>query len=379
MDVRVIQAIGDVAPAAWNGLRGTDNPFLRHEFLHALEQHGCVHPDNGWQPFHLLLYDADRLLAASPMYLKGHSWGEFVFDWSWADAHARRGLPYYPKLVAAVPYSPVTGPRILLAEGVDAAAAAAALGAAARELALNNGLSSVHWLFPQIEQAEHLVASGYALRTGYQFHWSNTGYASFDDFLGAFSSKKRKNVRQERARVRESGIDFVALHGAEVSRQQWKVFDDFYRRTFHAHGNVPVLNAAFLQDVAAALSDRLLLVLGRHRGDTVAGALFLRSSDTLYGRYWGSSIELSGLHFETCYYQGIDYCIRHGLTRFEPGAQGEHKVARGFLPARTQSAHWLRDNVLRHAVDDFLRRERAHVDAYLDEMHARSPYRTSDS
>lgn len=378
MQVRVVQRLAEVAPALWNSLEGTDNPFLRHEFLNALEAHGCVQPDTGWQPAHLLLEDSGRLLAAAPAYLKGHSWGEFVFDWSWAEAHARSGLPYYPKLIVAAPYSPVTGPRILLAPGVAADTAVPILAHAARQLVNDNGFSSAHWLFPDATLAEQLQDEGYVLRTGCQFHWVNQGYRDFDDFLSAFSSKKRKNLRQERRRVEEAGVKFDWLHGGEIGDHDWASFERFYRRTFLAYGNEPVFDAAFFRALGEGLGERLLLVLARLGGETIAGALFLRSTDTLYGRYWGSTVELSGLHFETCYYQGIDYCIRHGLTRFEPGAQGEHKVARGFLPTPTRSAHWIRALRLRRAIEDFLGRERQHLEGYMEDLRVRSPFRRED-
>ncbi|NLO79713.1 MAG: N-acetyltransferase [Xanthomonadaceae bacterium] len=375
MNIRVIQNLNEIEPAAWNRLQGTDNPFLRHEFLHAFETHRCIHPGNGWQPFHLLLEDGGRILAAAPAYLKGHSWGEFVFDFSWADAHAQRGPPYYPKLIFGVPYSPATGPRVLSAPELSTATAAAALADAARQLLSEHALSSAHWLFPTAEQARLLAESGYMLRHGCQFHWENRGYRDFDDFLAALSAKKRKNLRQERRRVREAGIEFEWLHGTDASSTDWLTFERFYRDTFLAYGNVPILNASFFQDVGRHLGDRVLLVLARQRGRTVAGALFLRSSDTLYGRYWGSSIALSGLHFETCYYQGIEYCIRHGLQRFEPGAQGEHKVARGFLPSRTYSAHWIKDPQLQRVIAAFLQREKPQVAAYMEYMSRQSPFR----
>lgn len=375
MKVTVVQRLADIPAAEWNGLQGTDNPFLRHEFLAALESHDCVSPENGWQSFHLLLIDGGRLRAAAPAYIKGHSWGEFVFDWSWADAHARRGLPYYPKLVVAVPYSPVPGPRLLIADEADPVIAAKALGQAATQIADEYELSSAHWLFTEDALTGQLQDNGYLHRMGYQFHWTNNGYQDFDHYLSTFASKKRKNVRQERERVRAAGIQFQWLPGDAVDDAQWRIFERFYRITFHEHGNVPVMSAGFFRDIGRRLGDRVLLLLAFHRGEAVAGALFLRSSDTLYGRYWGSIVELSGLHFETCYYQGIDYCIRHGLQRFEPGAQGEHKVARGFLPVATHSVHWLRDDMLRGAVAGFLDRERQQVDAYMADVRRHSPFR----
>lgn len=375
MDIRILQRLADIPPSAWNGLRGTDNPFLRHEFLHALEAHGCAQSRSGWQPFHLLLQQGERLLAAAPAYLKAHSWGEFVFDFSWADAHARRGLAYYPKLVVGVPYSPVTGPRVLVAPGESVKEATSTLAQAVRRLVTEQGLSSAHWLFPDGGLADQLQAEGYQRRTGCQFHWENQGYGEFQDFLAALNSKKRKNVRQERRRVEEAGIRFLWLHGPEISGADWLLFERFYRDTFLAHGNVPVLNAGFFRAIGQGLGDRVLLVLAQHRQETVAGALFLRSADTLYGRYWGSSVDLDGLHFETCYYQGIEYCIQQRLRYFEPGAQGEHKVARGFLPQATHSVHWIEDPTLRRVIADFLQRERVHISAYMQDMVERSPYR----
>lgn len=375
MNIKILHSLGDIEPHLWNALQGTGNPFLRYEFLHALESHDCIQPETGWQPFHLLLYQDQQLLAAAPAYLKGHSWGEFVFDWSWADAHEQRGLAYYPKLIIASPYSPVTGPRVLTAEGVDKNMAISMLAQAARQLVDDNGFSSAHWLFPDEDLANALQAEEYDLRMGCQFHWVNRNYRDFDDFLAGFTSKKRKNLRQERRRVHAAGIEFTWLHGDEASQADWLKFEQFYRDTVLAHGNVAVLNAGFFSEIGTRLGDRVLLIQAKQAGDVVAGALCLRSDDTLYGRYWGSEIELSGLHFETCYYQGIEYCIQHGLARFEPGAQGEHKVARGFMPTPTHSAHWVRNTPLRQAIANFLESERTHVEAYMEHMAALGPYR----
>lgn len=377
MNIKILHDLGKIEPQLWNSLEGTDNPFLRHEFLHALESQGCIHPENGWQPFHLLLYQEQRLLAAAPAYLKGHSWGEFVFDWSWANAHEQHGLNYYPKLIIAAPYSPVTGPRALTATGTDRELSVSLLAQAARQLVTDNEFSSVHWLFPKQELATALQAEEYSLRVGCQFHWTNQDYGDFDDFLARFTSKKRKNLRQERRRVQEAGFEFDWLHGDEAQEADWLKFEQFYRDTVLAHGNVPILNAGFFSEIGKRLGDRVLLIQAKQQGEVVAGALCLRSDDTLYGRYWGSQVEQTGLHFETCYYQGIDYCIQHGIARFEPGAQGEHKVARGFMPTMTHSAHWIRNTALRQAIGDFLDREHAHVEAYMRHMTAQGPYRQS--
>lgn len=378
MRLEVKHGISDISAQEWNALAGADQPFLRHEFLAALEEHRCVHPDTGWLPWHLTLYDGDRLAAVAPAYLKGHSWGEFVFDWAWADAYERRGLTYYPKLIGAVPYSPVSGPRVLIASGMEPLQALDALGRGARQLAESQGLSSLHWLFPEQEQADGLEAAGYLRRTGCQFHWSNRGYASFDDFLGALTAKKRKNIRQERTAVAAAGVEFIWLHGSEIDDAAWSYFMSVYTDTFERHHNLPPLNLGFFRQIGRQLEENVLLVLARRRGRPIAAALCLRDSHALYGRYWGASDPVSGLHFETCYYQGIEYCIRHGLQRFEPGAQGEHKVPRGFLPTITHSAHWLRDPQMRAAIANHLRHEREHIADYATQMHRHSPYRQPD-
>jgi len=375
MHVQVINALDEFPAAAWNALQGTDNPFLRHEFLSALERHGCVSPANGWQPYHLLLQEDERLLAAAPGYLKADSWGEFVFDWSWANAYERTGRAYYPKFVSAVPLTPATGPRILLAEGTDPMLAASALASGGQTLCERMKLSSMHWLFPEQGQAEALTAAGLSLRTGCQFHWRNQGYRDFQDFLETFSSKKRKNVRRERRLAAETGLEFVIVPGDAVTDADWLAFFRFYQRTFQLHGNLAVLSLAFFMDIGRNLADRVLMVQGRDSQGLAAAALLLRSDTALYGRYWGCREELPGVHFETCFYQGIAYCIEQGLELFEPGAQGEHKIARGFLPTLTRSCHWIHDPGFRSAIHGFLDRERAMIRSYMTELQGHSPYR----
>ncbi len=375
MEVRIATSMEAVPAAAWNRLCGTENPFLRHEFLAALERHRCISPQTGWQPFHLLLYEDECLLAAAPAYIKGHSWGEFVFDFSWAAAYEQHGLSYYPKLIVGVPYSPVTGKRALWAPEADPRRCLSTLAKAARALLGEHGLSSVHWLFPEAEQADGLRAEGYAIRTGTQFHWTNHAYTDFHAFLGTMSAKKRKNIRQERRKVQEAGVEFRLLHGHEVDAATWAVFDRFYRSTFHLYGNVPILNRPFFEDIGRSLGDHVLLALAYRAGKAIAGAFLMHGGGSLYGRYWGAEQELPGLHFETCYYQPIDYAIRVGMQRFEPGAQGEHKIARGFLPTPTYSAHWMKEPAMHDAVLDFTRREQAYVDHYASELSTHSPFR----
>mgnify|MGYP000680330218 CR=1 FL=1 len=375
MELQAIPAISDVPAERWNALAGTDNPFLRHEFLAALERHGAVSRENGWAPHHLLLYDADRLVAAAPAYLKGNSWGEFVFDFAWANAYERNGLDYYPKLIIAVPYSPVNGPRMLLDPALPADALRHALADGARQMAAELELSSVHWLFADSPDMAALEDSNYSLRLGCQYHWRNAGYADFDDFLAGMSSKKRKNIRRERRRVTEQGLQMRTVHGDAADPALWEALHGFYEKTFYEHGNLPVITRECFMELGAVLGDRMVLFVAEAQGEPVAGAVCLRSADTLYGRYWGAARDYDGLHFEACYYQGIDYCIAHGLDRFEPGAQGEHKVARGFLPVLTRSAHQLFDPRFQTAVDDFLARERPAVEAFATDMMAEAPFR----
>jgi uncharacterized protein len=369
---RFIPSLDQVPAADWDALRPDDNPFLSHAFLAGLEQHGCLLPRYGWQPHHLLIHDDGRLVAAAPAYVKANSHGEFVFDHGWAEAYARHGLAYYPKLLCAVPYSPVAGPRLLSGTGQNHALQAACLDAFRQETT-DAGLSSAHVNFIATPPAD----PAWLPRFDWQFHWQDRGWGDFDSFLAALSAKKRKNIRQERAQVAAAGITLRWLHGDEASAAELATMHDFYRGTFHDKGNLPVLSLGFFEHLAHALPRQTLIVLAERGGQTIAGALFLRSSDTLYGRYWGCSEPWPGLHFEACYYQGIDYCLRHGLTRFEPGAQGEHKVARGFLPVATHSLHHLRDPRFHHAVAEALQRERVWLDAYRASLLQHSPYRES--
>ncbi|TCO78915.1 hypothetical protein EV699_12128 [Plasticicumulans lactativorans] len=376
MRIRSLATIAEVSAEAWDALVPGRDPFLAHAFLSALERHGCVGRGTGWLPCPLVCEGSDgRLLGACPLYFKLNSYGEFVFDGSWAEAYRRHGLPYYPKLVAAVPYTPATGRRLLVARDADAAAVAGALIEGARELARDSGSSSVHWLFPTTEEMGWLRSAGAASRLGCQFHWHNPGYRDFDDFLATLSAKKRKNIRQERRRVQEAGIELECLAGDAVDAGQWRTFHAFYCSTFRRLGGQPTLTLPFFTAVGRALGERVLLVLAHAGARTVGAAISFASDTTLYGRHWGCADSVDALHFEACYYQGIEHCIRRGLTRFEPGAQGEHKVSRGFLPTLTHSAHWIAHPGFRQAIDDFLHRETPAVEDYARELHEHSPYR----
>jgi hypothetical protein len=375
MHLAVVESVGEIRPAEWDALVDDDYPFLSHAFLSALERTGCVGGDSGWQPQFLLGRDDGKLIAAAPLYLKHHSYGEYVFDWAWASAYARIGLEYYPKLVAAVPFTPATSPRLLIAEGIDTDAASEALIDASEAHAQRLNASSIHWLFTPKSETARLEARGLMVRVGCQFHWQNHAYRTFDDFLASFSADKRKKVKRERRHVRDAGVEMDIITGAEATAAHWDTFYAFYRATIEKHGAIAYLTRAFFHEVGRRLGSKAVLVFARHGNDYVAGALNLRGKETLYGRYWGSLADYHSLHFETCYYQAIEYCITEGMYRFEAGAQGEHKIARGFLPTTTYSAHWLRHPALRRAVADFLARETGGMAQYMDELGAHSPFK----
>jgi predicted N-acyltransferase len=364
----VVEDLAAVPAAQWNALAGP-YPFLRHEFLAALHETGCASARTGWAPRFLTLWEGDRLTGALPLYLKSHSYGEYVFDWAWADAYERNGLDYYPKLLCAIPFSPVTGPRLLAAD----AAARARLIAAALELA--RGVSSLHVLFPTASEANELQRAGLVLRRGVQFHWSNPGYRDFDDFLSTLTHDKRKKIRQERRKVREAGVSLVRKAGGEITEEDWRFFTRCYNRTYRAHMSSPYLNFAFFSRLGRELPENLLLVLAAREGRPIAAALDMFTPAALYGRYWGCVEQVPALHFEACYYQGLEFCIERGIASFEGGAQGEHKLARGFLPRETWSAHWLRHPQFADAVERFLAREAAGVGHYIDELREHAPFR----
>jgi hypothetical protein len=370
--------IAAIDASAWNALAG-DYPFLRHEFLNALEETHCASPLTGWTPRHLLIGTRERPLALAPVYEKTNSWGEFVFDFAWARAWESRGLDYYPKMLLAIPFTPATGPRVLCANeggaGNDGEALRAAALAAIASDAAARGRSSAHALFIDEPLRKAALAAGWLLRRDCHFQWHNRGYRDFDDYLAGFSADKRKKVRRERRRCAEQGIGFEARTGGELDRATIARVHELHASTFRRHGHPPYLNADFFQRVAATMGDALIVVLARRAGECVAAAVYFRSADTLYGRYWGADGDFHSLHFEACYYQGIEYCIRHNLARFEPGTQGEHKLARGFEPAFTWSAHWLADPVLRTAVARYLEREAEAVTEYADVAAHHTPFR----
>jgi predicted N-acyltransferase len=376
LTVRTIDKIGAVDAAAWDRCAGGDNPFLSHAFLRLLEETGCVSAKSGWLAQHLLLEDsAGRLLAAAPAYVKGHSYGEYVFDHGWADAYERAGGRYYPKLQVAVPFTPVPGPRLLAPPGPQQKRHRLALVSGLVEVARAIEVSSVHITFIAPEEAALAEEAGLLLRHGCQYHWFNRGYGTFDDFLGALASRKRKQIRKEREQVRASGIEVRPVHGGEMKSRDWDAFFKFYVDTYDRKWGYPYLTREFFGRLGTELGDQVVMMLATRDGKTIAGALNLRGADALFGRNWGAAADFPFLHFEACYYQAIDYAIAHKLARVEAGTQGPHKVQRGYEPVRTFSAHWIPDKRFRSAVAEFLVRERHVIAQDIEAMAQHVPFR----
>ncbi len=377
MQVTVNDSLADIAASDWNRLCGSRYPFLRDEFLSLAEETGCVSEASGWVPRHLTIGAPGQLRAAMPLYEKSHSWGEFVFDWAWANAYNQAGLQYYPKLVSAIPFTPAPCPKLLLADAHDSEAANGLLQAAVK-LAVETDCSSFHLLFPVADEVPLLESAGLLVRKDCQFHWHNRGYATFDEFLATFTAAKRKKAKRDRRRVREHGISFRRIRGGDMNAADWSVVYRLISRTFMQRGSLPYFNEAFFVGLGAALPDSLLVILSEKDAQTVAAAVFFESDTALYGRYWGSDGHYDALHFETCYYQGIDYCIDTGKKVFEPGTQGEHKISRGFAPETTWSAHWLAHPEFADAVSRYLDEEARHIDRYMDAVDSRTPYKSSE-
>jgi hypothetical protein len=376
---RIFGRLADIPPASWDALHDDRNPFVSHAFLSGLEEHGCLRADWGWTPRHVTLWEGDALIAAAPGYLKANSHGEFVFDHAWAHAYQRHGQAYFPKWLGAVPYSPVTGPRLLARDGHARRNLLDAIVSETRR----NGLSSAHVNFH--EPAEDAVfGEDWLSRIDVQYHWHNdAGWDDFDAFLAAMDHKHRKNIRQERNKVMRAGVVFRVLHGDEASDEDLATMHALYLQTFAEYGNSPALTLEFVQHLARAMPRQMVIFLAERvvreahheRRMPIAGALCLRGGDTLYGRYWGAFETVPGLHFEACYYQGIDYCLREGLKRFEPGAQGEHKIARGFLPTFVRSRHWMADPAFADALRRWCGEEKASVQGYKAMLSTHTPFR----
>ena len=370
---RIVSSLGEIGQPAWDGLvqsQSDANPFLSFAFLNALHESGCASADSGWQPQFVTLWRGKELAAALPLYVKSHSYGEYVFDWAWADAYRRHGLEYYPKLLSAIPFTPVTGGR-LLARDTDAQAG---LIEALCALQNDNELSSTHILYPPEAQARALERAGFMLRSAVQFHWLNQGYEDFDDFLEQLERKKRKNIRAERRKVHDAGVRFRHVPGVDASEEDWRFFQRCYNNTYAEHASTPYLNLDFFLSIGRDMPENILLIVAELDGRPIASSLLIYTADVLYGRYWGALETVDCLHFETAYYQPLEFCIARKIGCFEGGAQGEHKMARGFLPVRTWSAHWLARADFADAIERFLARENGGIEGYLDELNERNPF-----
>jgi uncharacterized protein len=374
--VKVVSALSDIPAAAWDACAGSDNPFVSHAFLDALEASGSATAESGWLPQHLALEDdSGTLLGAVPLYLKSHSYGEYIFDWGWASAYERAGGRYYPKLQCAVPFTPVTGPRLLLRPDAPEAAADT-LVAAMVELARRHKVSSLHVTFPTEPEWQRLGDAGFLQRIGQQFHWQNEGYGSFDEFLEALNSRKRKQIRRERRDAMQGGIEIEMLTGGDIKSAHWDAFYRFYRSTSDRKWGEAYLTRRFFDLLGERMAERVLLIMAKKSGRYVAGALNLFGTETLFGRNWGCLGDFPFLHFEACYYRAIDFAIARGLKRVEAGAQGQHKIQRGYLPTPVYSAHWIRDPGFARAVADFVMRERRALENEMEQLEETlSPFR----
>lgn len=367
-----LDSITQVPADDWNKLVRSEYPFLQHEFLYALEKSGCTSAQSGWKPKHLLLKNsAGKLLALMPLYLKNNSMGEYVFDWSWADAYYQHGVEYYPKFVTAVPFTPSTGPRICIDPSSNKQEILAEIVTGVQQEAIGLQASSWHILFPEKEFSDSLLALNLAQRQGCQYQWFNKSYVDFDSFLQTFSSRKRKNLKKERNKIKENNIQFEWLNGNEASPEQWQLFYKFYQNTYLIRGRSAYLNLQFFLEISRLIPEKILLVLAKKDDAYIAGALSFKDDSSLYGRYWGCDEEWQFLHFETCYYQGIEYCIKHKLQKFDSGAQGEHKIQRGFEPVITYSNHWISHPQFSAAINQFIKEETNHLSQYqvLAEKH----------
>ena len=378
--LEIIEKLSEVSAADWNALLSPDaSPFLKHEFLSTLEETACVGSNTGWQIAHLALYRSKKLIGAMPLYLKLHSYGEFVFDWSWAQAYEQQGMQYYPKALCAIPFTPVQGSRILFAPLENKSQVQEQLIAGLKTLLMQNKLSSAHVLFPLGEQTQAMVDQGFMLRDSVQFHWHNHQFVSFEQFLSTLTMKRRKNIRQEREKVSREGISFRHIPGQSATDQDWEFFYQCYANTYMEHHSSPYLNQDFFKLLCSRMPENLHLIVAQRGSSPIAASLLFvdAASSTVYGRYWGALEHIPCLHFETAYYQAIEYCIEQKIETFEGGAQGEHKMARGFLPITIQSAHFIVDPQFSMAVKHFLEREQLGIGAYVDELAEHSPLKSA--
>ncbi|MFL2840657.1 MAG: GNAT family N-acetyltransferase [Pseudohongiellaceae bacterium] len=375
-----LDSIALISAKDWNKLVGTDYPFLQHEFLFALEKSDCAAARSGWKPLHLVVKNnTGKLLALMPLYLKNNSMGEYVFDWSWADAYYQHGVEYYPKLVTAIPFTPSVGPRICITPTADKQIMLNEIVDCLKNKAKTLQASSWHVLFPEKDLSGLLTDLGLPQRQSCQYQWFNKNYVDFESFLQSFSSRKRKNLKKERKKIQENNIQFEWLDGYEAAPEHWQSFYRFYQNTYLVRGRSAYLSLPFFLELARLMPDKILLVMAKKNNAYIAGALSFKDSDTLYGRYWGCGEKWQFLHFETCYYQGIEYCIKNKLQRFDSGAQGEHKIQRGFEPVFTFSNHWISHPEFSKAIHQFIKEEKNHLSTYQQLVKKYLPYKKSEN
>ena len=382
MKIEFMDAIERIDKNDWNKLVRKKYPFLNYEFLKALEITKCVSPEEGWTPLHIVVSEKDIVLAIMPLYVKTDSQGEFIFDWSWADAYYRNGLEYYPKLVSSIPFTPASGPRLVIADERRSEEIIKAVSSALKKISEDNNFSSVHILLAEKKEIDLYPNEDFSLRTSYSFHWFNKEYKNFDNFLEDMTSRQRKNIKKERTKISQQGIKMKKISGHEITEDMLEIFYKFYQVTYLKRGMRGYLNLEFFKKIVNKMPESILMVVAQNSsGEYVAGALNFYDEEKLYGRYWGCLEEYDSLHFETCYYQGIEFCIKEKLKSFDPGVQGEHKIKRGFCPIETFSAHWIKDVRFKEAIDDFLSRERVHILEYNQDRKSRLPFKrevTSD-
>ena len=376
MEVHFLKKISDIEKQEWDSVVDSDYPFLEYNFLNTLETSTCVSEASGWSPFHLIVRNKNEIIAVMPLYVKTDSQGEFIFDWSWADAYYRNGLNYYPKLVSSIPFTPAAGPRLSIKQGYKREEIAELVNQAIKNISDELDISSMHILLPEVSELEEFIKADFSLRTSYSFHWFNNKYEVFDDFLDDLTSRQRKNIKKERQKIDAQGIKIERVRGKDISEEMIVCFYNFYQVTYLKRGMGGYLNLEFFKDVIKLMPESILLVMAKNlEGDYVAAALNFYDSKKLYGRYWGCLVEYDSLHFETCYYQGIEFCIENNLSRFDPGVQGEHKIKRGFLPLETYSAHWIKDRRFKEAIDDFLHKETTNIKNYNQQCTSLLPFK----
>ena len=376
MKITFLNSIQEVSKDEWERVLNCDYPFLKYDFLKTLEITKCVSPEQGWTPLHLVVSSDEEILALMPLYIKTDSQGEFIFDWSWADAYYRNGLDYYPKLVSSIPFTPASGPRILISNKARSPEIIKEVSNALKKITKDSNFSSVHILLAGKDEIANFSDQDFSLRTSYSFHWFNKDYTSFNHFLEDMTSRQRKNIKKERNKIIEQGISLIRVTGNEITLEMIESFYQFYQVTYLKRGMRGYLNFEFFKKIVETIPESIMLVLAQNpSGQYVAGALNFFDQEKLYGRYWGCLEEYDSLHFETCYYQGIEFCIDEKLHSFDPGVQGEHKIKRGFCPIETFSAHWIKDLRFKEAIDDFLDREREHVLEYNQDRRALLPFK----